>query len=980
MEIGTVRLVDIEEEMRGAYLDYAMSVITARALPDVRDGLKPVQRRILFAMNEMGLHHDRPYKKSARVVGDVLGRYHPHGDQAVYDALVRMAQDFSMRYPLVDGQGNFGSVDGDAPAAMRYTESRLARIAEELLVDIDKETVNFVDNFDGTLKEPAVLPGKIPNLLLNGASGIAVGMATNIPPHNLNEICDAIIYLIDRWDDIDEISVDDLMKFVQGPDFPTGATILGVDGIREAYTRGKGRVVMRAKAHIEEMKGGRQRILVTELPYQVNKATLIERIAELVRNKKIDTIADLRDESDRQGMSIVIELKRGAEPKKTLNQLLKYTQMQSTFGVNMLALVDGEPRVLPLKRALQLYVNHRQEVIRRRSEFELARAKHRAHILEGLRIALANLDEVINTIRRSPNADTAKERLMKRFKLTEIQAQAILDMQLRRLAALEREKIDQEYKEVVKQIAYLEDLLRNPRKILYVIKDDLKELKRIYGDARRTRIMAEETEEFSEEDLIPDEAVLITLTQRGYIKRMPVSAYRAQRTGGRGVTGVVAREQDAVAHLLAANTLDNLLIFSNRGKVYIQKVHQLPDASRQAAGLPLSNLIPLDKDERITQLLPVRNFEAGACLVMATRGGKIKRTTLNEFESVRPSGIIALILEEGDELIGVRLTHGPDDIVLVTEQGQALRFSTEEVRPMGRSAAGVNAIKLGAGDLVAGMDIASHGDQLLIVTSKGYGKRTPLKEYPVKGRYTGGVVTLDAKKLETTGPIVSAKVVTVEDEISLVSAEGMVMRTAVKNIPQQGRPTRGTQVMQLKQGDSVVALARLSAQGTERTARRENGDSGEPVQLELAVPETGGRPKTRARRSRAGSGDGAAPSEVSPKSGKSRKREVATTTDTAAKKPATPAGKQRSAPAKASAGARQPTAKPIEKPAGKKAGTPAKASTGAKKAADQPAEKPVAKKSRTTATAAKKTGTKKTPTRAPSKPAPPARKPASSTE
>jgi len=816
MEIGTVRLVDIEEEMKGAYLDYAMSVITARALPDVRDGLKPVQRRILYAMNEMGLHHDRPYKKSARVVGDVLGRYHPHGDQAVYDALVRMAQDFSMRYTLVEGQGNFGSVDGDPPAAMRYTEVRLTKIAEELLLDIDKETIDFTDNFDGTMKEPSVLPGKLPNLLLNGASGIAVGMATNIPPHNLNELCNAIIYIIDHWDDIDEISVDDLIKFVPGPDFPTGATILGTEGIREAYTRGKGRVVMRAKAHIEEMKGGRQRILVTELPYQVNKATLIERIAELVRNKKIDTISDLRDESDRQGMSIVIELKRGAQPKKTLNQLLKHTQMQSTFGVNMLALVNGEPRVLSLKRALQLYVNHRQEVIRRRSEFELARAKHRAHILEGLRIALKNLDEVITTIRRSPNADTARERLTKRFKLTEIQAQAILEMQLRRLAALEREKIELEYKELIQQIAALEDLLKNPRKILYVIKDDLKELQKTYGDARRTKIMAEETEEFAEEDLIPDEQVLITLTQRGYVKRIPATTYRPQRTGGRGITGVVTREQDAVAQMLSARTLDNLLIFSNQGKVYTQKVHQLPDASRQAAGLPLNNLIPLAKDEYITQMLPVRTFEEDACLVMATRRGKIKRTLLSEFENVRPSGIIALTLDEGDELIAVRLTHGADDIFIVTENGQALRFKDDQVRLMGRNAAGVNAIKLAPGDRVTGMDVASRGNEMLIVTRKGYGKRTPLKAYPVKSRYTGGVVTLDPKKLDTTGPIVAAKIVTIEDEVSLISAEGMVLRTAIKSFSRQGRPARGTRVMDLKKGDTVVAVARWRTKSPEQ--------------------------------------------------------------------------------------------------------------------------------------------------------------------
>jgi len=569
MDVGTIKLIDIEREMRSSYLDYAMSVIVSRALPDVRDGLKPVHRRILYAMHDMGLRPGTSYRKSARIVGEVLGKYHPHGDAAVYDAMARMAQDFSMRYLLVDGQGNFGSVDGDAPAAMRYTEARLSAIAEEMLLDIDKDTVEFVDNFDGTLKEPEVLPARLPNLLLNGSSGIAVGMATNIPPHNLNELCDTLIYLIDHYDEVDEITVDDLMEYLPGPDFPTGGIILGQEGIRAAYATGKGRVVVRAVTHIEEMRGNRHRIVVTQLPYQVNKSALIERIAGMVRSGRLDAIADLRDESDRRGMSIIIELKRGSQPRKVLNQLLKYTPLQTTFGVNLLALVDGAPRVLSLKRALQLYVRHRQEVITRRSRYELERARHRAHILEGLRIALDNLDAVIETIRRSPDAETAHTRLRKRFKLSDLQAQAILDMQLRRLAALERKKIEDEYAGVIKTIAYLEDLLAHPRKILALIKNDLLDLKKRFGDPRRTHIAVEAEEELEEEDLIPEEQVLISITQRGYIKRTPVRAYRA----GRGVTGMTTREEDAVLYLFTAGTLDSVLFFTNAGKVYQEKVY-----------------------------------------------------------------------------------------------------------------------------------------------------------------------------------------------------------------------------------------------------------------------------------------------------------------------------------------------------------------------------------------------------------------------
>ena len=813
MELGTVRQIDIYEEMRSSYLDYAMSVIVARALPDVSDGLKPVHRRILYAMHDMGLRQARPYKKSARIVGEVLGKYHPHGDAAVYDAMVRMAQGFSMRYPLVDGQGNFGSVDGDSAAAMRYTEARLDAIAEGMLADIDRGTVDFEENFDGTLKEPSVLPAKLPNLLLNGASGIAVGMATNIPPHNLSEVCDGLTYLIDNYDKMDDIAPDDLLRFVKGPDFPTGGLILGEEGVRNAYATGKGLVVIRAKAHFEEMRGNRQRIVVTQLPYQVNKSNLIERIAQLVRTKRIDSISDLRDESDRHGMSIVIELKRGAQPRAVLNQLFKYTQMQTTFGVNMLALVGGEPRVLTLKRMMAQYVEHRREVITRRTRHDLALAKDRAHILEGLRIALDNLDQVIATIRGSRTVNSARTNLRRKFKLTTSQAQAILEMQLRRLAALERKRIEEEYTEVIKRIAYFEDLLANPRRILYLIKEDLKGLKKEYGDVRRTIISPDAEGELSEEDLVPEQEVLISLTQRGYIKRVPATTYSRQRRGGQGITGVGTRKTDAVQHLLLANTLHGLLFFTDRGKVYYERAYQVPDVSRQARGLPLINLIALDRQEFVTAVISVSDFEQEGYLVMAARQGKIKRTSLEEFASVRPSGLIAITLEEGDELRWVKLTHGKQEVVLVTERGQAIRFAEEDIRPMGRAAAGVMAVKLEKGDLVAAMDIVRPKADLLVVTEKGFGKRTPLKDYPLQSRYGKGVRTLDVKRLEEMGRIVTARVVDKGDEVTLISAKGMVLRTLVKNISRQGRATRGVRVMKLKEGDNVASLARINAKG-----------------------------------------------------------------------------------------------------------------------------------------------------------------------
>ena len=810
MDFGTVQQVDIDEQMRTAYLDYAMSVIVSRALPDARDGLKPVHRRILYAMFDMGMRSNASYKKSARIVGEVLGKYHPHGDSAVYDAMARMAQDFSMRYLLIDGQGNFGSVDGDPPAAMRYTEARLHAAAEEMLVDIDKNTVDFVDNFDGSLQEPTVLPSRLPNLLLNGSSGIAVGMATSIPPHNLRELAAGISHLIDHYDTIDEVSIEELMRHIQGPDFPTGGMIVGRDSILQAYTTGRGRFVVRGMAHIEEMKGNRFQIVITEIPYQVNKTGLIERIAELARGGKLDAITDLRDESDQRGMSIVLELRRGAQPKQVLNQLYKYTPLQSTFSVHLLALVNGEPRLLSLKRALQIYIEHRQEIITRRSAFELDKAKSRAHILDGLLIALANLDEVIKTIRESKDVDTAKERLMSRFKLTEIQAQAILDMQLRRLAALERQKIEDEYREVMERIAYLQDLLEHPVKILGLIKDDLNGLSEKFGDERRTRIVGETHEELKEEDLVPDESVLITFTRKGYIKRVAANLYRAQGRGGRGVSGQTVRDEDQIEFLIPARTLHTILFFSDRGKVYSEKVYQIPDANRTDRGIPIVNVLSLDTGERITAAVSVPNFESGSYFTMATINGKVKRVALEEFSSVRPSGLIAISLEEKDELGWVRLTSGNDEIILVTRNGQALRISENEIRSMGRQAAGVAGIKFKGSDRLTSMDVIEPNGQLLLVSEKGYGKRTDLAEYPAKGRATGGVATTDQKNLSKTGHVASARVVQESDEVSIISSSGIMLRLKVKDISSSGRATRGFKLMDLDADDTVAAVARIN--------------------------------------------------------------------------------------------------------------------------------------------------------------------------
>lgn len=825
---GNIESVDIDEQMRSAYLDYAMSVIVARALPDARDGMKPVHRRILYAMHELGLRSNSSFKKSARIVGEVLGKYHPHGDSAVYESMARMAQDFSMRYMLVDGQGNFGSVDGDAPAAMRYTEARLQKMAEEMLADLDKETVDFGPNFDDSLQEPLVLPARLPNLLLNGASGIAVGMATNIPPQNLRELAGAITHLIDNYDKIEDVTVEDLMKYVQGPDFPTGGMIVGTEGINSAYSTGRGRIVMRGIAHIEEEKGGKYQINITEIPYQVNKSSLIERIAELVREGKIDQISDLRDESDKRGMSIVIELKRGAQPKKVLNQLYKYTALQSTFGVQMLALVDGEPRTLPLKRLLQIFIDHRQTVITRRSRFELDKAKARLHILDGYLIALNNIDAIIKTIRNAEDADKAKTALMTKFKLSELQAQAILDMQLRRLAALERWKIEEEHKQVRSTIDYLEDLLANPKKILALIKGDMNEVAEKYGDDRRTRISAEAKEDIHDEDLVPDESVLISLTERGYVKRVAASAFRQQSRGGRGVKGHTTKEEDEVVMLIPARSLDTMLFFTDKGKVYSEKVYQIPDLDRATKGIPLVNILALGANEKVTAAMSIRDFSPKQFCMMMTARGRAKRVSMEEFESVRPSGLIAVNLDEGDTLGWARLTSGKDEIIIVTENGQALRFSEEKVRAMGRQAAGVQGIRLKKGDVVTSMDVVNKDGALLVVTTGGFGKQTPLKEYAPKGRATGGIATIDQKALKEIGKIAAARVVQREDDLTIMTANGVVIRLKVKDVKQSGRATKGVHLIKPQDGDSVASVARISADDLKKAGAPMEDKEAEP--------------------------------------------------------------------------------------------------------------------------------------------------------
>lgn len=843
MDIGTVRPVDINEEMRDSYLDYAMSVIVSRALPDVRDGLKPVHRRILFAMYDMGIRSNTAYKKSARIVGEVLGKYHPHGDSAVYDSMARMAQDFSMRYPLVDGQGNFGSIDGDSPAAMRYTEARMASLSELLLEDIDKNTTDFSDNFDGTLQEPIVLPASLPNLLLNGISGIAVGMATNIPPHNLREVAHAIEYLINQMitpdgqaidEELEHVTVEELMRYISGPDFPTGAQIIGGEGIVNAYATGKGRIVMRARTHVEEMGDDKFRIVVTEIPYQVNKAGVIERIAGLVREGRLEMISDLRDESDRNGLSIVIELKRGAQPRTVINRLLKYTQLQNTFGVQMLALVNGEPRLLSLKAALKYWVYHRWEVIERRTQFDLERARRRAHILEGLLIAIANLDGIISTIRQSPDADAARERLITTYQLTEEQAQAILDMQLRRLAALERQKIEDEYQSLLELIAELEDLLAHPKKILGLIRDNLIELAEKYGDERRTQIVPGVEGDFDEADLVADEDVLIFLTRNGYIKRVSAEAYRTQGRGGKGLIGMTTRDEDVIEEMFAAGSLDSILFFSDRGKVYQEKAYQIPDAGRTSKGIPLQAVLALSSDERITAAVAVQDFAEAEYCTMVTKLGRIKRTSISEFSSVRPSGLIAINLDEGDKLRWVKMTAGNQDLIIVTREGMSIRFNEEDARPMGRAAAGVNAIRLRGKDIVAGMDVINNpDDELLIVTENAYGKRTPLSDYNPQARYGLGVRTL--ARNDRTGPVIAARTVRPGDHVTFITRTGQALRTTIDGISLIGRNTQGVQLMNLPDGGKLASIALLEE---DRRLERERALEEERIRLEALKEES----------------------------------------------------------------------------------------------------------------------------------------------
>ncbi len=806
---GKVIPIDIEEEMRRSYIDYAMSVIVGRALPDVRDGLKPVHRRILYAMYDMGMTPDKPHKKSAWAVGQVMARYHPHGDAAIYDAMVRLAQPFATRYPLVDGHGNFGSIDGDAPAAMRYTEARMAKIAMEMLADIDKETVDFIPNYDESLQEPVVLPSRIPNLLVNGASGIAVGMATNIPPHNLGEVIDALVLLIDN----PRAEIRDLMQHIKGPDFPTAGIIMGRQGIKDAYYKGRGSITVRARTEIQLDKGGKSRIVVTELPYQVNKAKLVERIATLVREKKLDGITDLRDESDRTGMRVVLELRRDVNATIVLNQLYKQTQMQDTFGVIMLALVDGRPMVLNLKQILSHYLEHQRQVVIRRTRFDLAKAEARAHIVEGLRIALSYLDEVIKTIRASGTVDEARQNLMSRFQLSEKQAQAILDMRLQRLTALEREKLEEEYQELLKTIARLKEILGSETILLKVIKKEMLEIKQRFADGRRTEISLSE-DKLAVEDLIPEEESVITITNRGYIKRLPVDTYRSQKRGGRGVAGVTTREEDFVQHLFVTSTHHFLLFFTNRGKVYRLKVYEIPEAGRQAKGTAIVNLLYLGQDEHITAVIPVRRFDGDDYLVMATRRGVVKKTPLQEYDSSRRDGLIAIALDEDDDLIGVQLTDGSQEILLGTASGLVIRFPETEVRSTGRTARGVKGITLSGTDRVVGMELARVRGHLLVISEFGYGKRTDLDEF--RGQHRGGRGVIAIRTGRRNGDMVGMMSVGPEDEeIMLITMEGIVLRTPVQSISIQGRAAQGVTVMKMSAQDRVVAMARVSAREEE---------------------------------------------------------------------------------------------------------------------------------------------------------------------
>lgn len=827
LEDTRLEQTEIYSEMKKSYIDYAMSVIVGRALPDVRDGLKPVHRRILYGMGQLGVTPDKPHKKSARIVGEVMGKYHPHGDSSIYDAMVRLAQDFSTRYMLVDGHGNFGSVDGDSAAAMRYTEARMTPFALEMLRDIDKETVDFRDNFDGEEKEPVVIPSRFPNLLVNGSNGIAVGMATSIPPHNLKEVIDATIKVIDEPD----CDIEELIKIVKGPDFPTGAQILGKAGMKEAYRTGTGKVKVRSCCEIEETDRGKSQIVITEIPYMVNKARLIEKMADLVKEKKVEGVSAIRDETNREGIRIVVELKRDANPQITLNRFYKHTQLQDSFSMIMLALVDGKPEVLTLKRFLEEYVKFQKEVVTRRTKFDLAKAEARAHILEGLRIALDNIDEVIKTIRESYS--NAKENLMENFGLSDIQAQAILDMRLARLQGLEREKIENEYNELMKKIAYYKSLLADEVLLMGVIKDELTEIRDKYGDERRTQIVRDEGE-FDEEDLVEEENVTITFTHLGYIKRVPADTYKAQKRGGKGITGVTTRDNDFVKDLVMTSTHDNLMFFTNTGKAHKIKAYEIPEATRTARGTPAINFLNLLQRERITAVIPVKEFSEDKYLIAITKNGLIKKTALNEFDTKRTTGLIAINLKDEDELIAIKQSTGSNNIIIVTKKGKCISFSEKDVRPMGRIASGVRAIKLDKDDEVVSMELVEPEQQLMVVTENGFGKRTPVEEYKIQVRGGKGLLTYDKAKFSKTGALIGAMVVDESDEILMINSDGIIIRIRASEVSILGRATQGVKIMKVDEGSKIVAIAKAirdDEDEVEESSTSTSNETGEQISL-----------------------------------------------------------------------------------------------------------------------------------------------------
>lgn len=824
---------EIHDEMKNSYIDYAMSVIVGRALPDVRDGMKPVHRRILYGMSQLGVTPDKPYKKSARIVGEVMGKYHPHGDSSIYDAMVRMAQDFSTRYILVDGHGNFGSVDGDSAAAMRYTEARMSAFSLQMIRDIEKETVDFMPNFDEEEEEPTILPSRYPNLLVNGSNGIAVGMATSIPPHNLGETIDAACYMIDHED----CTIDDLLKIVKGPDFPTGAMIMGKKDIENAYRTGQGKVMVRSKTEIEETKRGRMQIVVTEIPFQVNKSRLIEKIAELVKDKRIDGISNIRDESNREGMRIVIELKRDANPQITLNKLYKHTQLQDSFSIIMLALVDGVPKILSLYDVLFEYLKHQKDVLTRRTQFDLKKAEARAHILEGLRIALDNIDEIIKIIRES--YDNAKQRLMDRFELSDVQAQAILDMRLARLQGLEREKIENEYNDLMVKIAYYNELLADEKKLMSVVRDEMMEIKEKWADERRTKITAA-VDEFDEADLIEEENVAVTLTHLGYIKRIPADTYRTQRRGGKGITGVTTRENDFVKNLIMTSTHEYLMFFTSYGKAHKIKAYEIPEATRTAKGTPAVNFLNLLQRERINAVIPVKDFSEDKYLIGVTKYGTIKKTAMSEFDTNRKSGLIAINLKDGDELVDIRESSGTDKVIIVTKQGKCICFGEEDVRPMGRNAGGVRAIKLEDDDEVVAMNLVQEGQELMVVTQKGYGKRTPVSEYKIQTRGGKGMLTYDKSKFKKTGELIGATTVEKDDEIMLINSDGIIIRISAGEVSELGRATQGVKIMRVSEDANIISMTKVIKEddGDEDDDKQSGDNNEEEAQLTIDTTES----------------------------------------------------------------------------------------------------------------------------------------------